>query len=511
MQKRVLKLLIVACLIEACGFGIPIEGVTPGVPTQGGTQVSRESPTQAATTPVPTETSLLGIARTKIQHVVIIMQENRSFDEYFGTYPGADGIPMQNGVPTVCLPDKVLKKCDKPFYNPLDINVGGPHSTVSESADVDGGAMDGFVNVYRGSEKKCATGTAVPGATPTPTPPPNFGSTEPVPVCQESIVPDVMGWHDARQIPNYWTYAQNFVLQDHMFAPSTAGSLPEHLFIVSAWSAKCAQAGDAASCVNALDDPSGITVAQPDYAWTDLTYLLYKANVSWGYYLSEGTQPDCADDQLLCPQRGQTRKVPSIWNPLPAFDTVKEDGQIAQVQTVDNFYTEARSGSLPAVSWVIPNGKVSEHSPSAISVGQAYVTGLINAVMQGPQWGSTVIFLAWDDWGGFYDHVAPPMIDQNGYGLRVPGLMISPWARRGLIDHQVLSFDGYLKFIEDIFLNGQRIDPQTDGRPDPRPTVRENAAQLGNLLNDFDFSQAPLPALVLPINPPPGPASIPGG
>jgi hypothetical protein len=87
--------------------------------------------------------------------------------------------------------------------------------------------------------------------------------------------------------------------------------------------------------------------------------------------------------------------------------------------------------------------------------------------------------------------------------------MISPYARKGMIDHQILSFDAYLKFIEDIFLNGQRIDPKTDGRPDPRPTVRENAAQLGNLLDDFDFSEAPLPPLVLSINPPPGPASIP--
>jgi phospholipase C len=377
--KRVLKLIIVACLIEACGFGIPIIGVTPGVPNgPGTTPLPRQSIAQA-----PAQDDLLSGARTKIQHVVIIMQENRSFDEYFGTYPGADGIPMQNGTPTVCLPDKQLKQCDKPFYNAADINVGGPHSTVSAAHDINGGVMDGFVNVYRTAGRKCpaasgtpgaAASTPMAGATPTATPPPNFASSQPAPICQDGIVPDVMGWHDARQIPNYWTYAQNFVLQDEMFAPSTAGSLPEHLFVVSAWSAKCAQAGDAASCTNALDDPAGITVAQPDYAWTDLTYLLYKANISWGYYLSEGTQPDCADDQLLCPEKGQSRKVPSIWNPLPAFDTVIQDGQIAQVQTVDHFYTAARAGKLPAVSWVVPNGKVSEHAPASIHDGQAYVT-----------------------------------------------------------------------------------------------------------------------------------------
>jgi hypothetical protein len=132
-----------------------------------------------------------------------------------------------------------------------------------------------------------------------------------------------------------------------------------------------------------------------------------------------------------------------------------------------------------------------------VSVGQDYVTGLINTIMRGPDWPSTAIFLAWDDWGGFYDHVAPPKVDANGYGLRVPGLVISPYARRGYVDHQVLSFDAYVKFIEDDFLGGRRIDPRTDGRPDPRPDVRENAPILGNLVHDFDFRQKPRPPLIL--------------
>ena len=103
------------------------------------------------------------------------------------------------------------------------------------------------------------------------------------------------------------------------------------------------------------------------------------------------------------------------------------------------------------------------------------------------------LFLTWDDWGGLYDHVVPPVVDQNGCGLRVPGLVISPYARRHFIDHQVLSFDAYLKFIEDVFLGGQRLDPATDTRPDPRPDVRENAPQLGNLLRDFHFTHLPRP------------------
>jgi phospholipase C len=129
--------------------------------------------------------------------------------------------------------------------------------------------------------------------------------------------------------------------------------------------------------------------------------------------------------------------------------------------------------------------------------------------MKGPDWDSTAILLGWDDWGGFYDHVKPPSVDENGYGLRVPGMVISPYAKSGYIDHQTLSFDAYDKFIEDLFLQGRRLDPATDGRPDPRPDVRENAARLGDLMTDFDFAQSPKAPLPLPLHPGPGPASTP--
>jgi phospholipase C len=153
------------------------------------------------------------------------------------------------------------------------------------------------------------------------------------------------------------------------------------------------------------------------------------------------------------------------------------------------------------VSWIVPSNPVSEHPPALVSAGQSYVTSLVNAVMKSPDWSSTAIFLAWDDWGGFYDHVPPPTVDRNGYGLRVPGIVISPYARRGYVDHQTLSFDAYVKFIEDDFLGGQRLDPKTDGRPDPRPTVREDVSILGDVANDFDFSQSPRSPIVLPVHP----------
>ncbi len=422
----------------------------------------------------------------KIRHVIIIMQENRSFDSYFGTFPGADGIPLHNGVPTVCEYNPAINQCQRPYHDRSDLNGGGPHSAVNARADIDNGKMDGFIAQAESGTKGCTNTTN--------------------PACTNSSVEDVMGYHNGSDIPNYWAYARNFVLQDHMFEPNASWSLPAHLFMVSGWSAHCTQPGNPMSCVNALQNPGNPlgfagTTQPPDYAWTDLTYLLHRAGVSWRYYISTGQQPDCASGAMYCNPPLQSARTPGIWNPLPYFDTVKQDGQLDNIQDTTAFYADAKAGTLPQVSWVIPNGPESEHPPALVSVGQSYVTSLINAVMQSPDWDSTAIFLSWDDWGGFYDHVVPPVVDQNGYGLRVPGLVISPYARAGYIDHQTLSHDAYLKFIEADFLNGQRLDPRTDGRPDPRPDVREDAPQLGDLTADFDFTQAPRPPLILPVYP----------
>jgi len=434
-------------------------------------------------------TTLRGIHR--IKHVIVIMQENRSFDSYFGTYPGADGIPMKDGVPTVCLPTQSGRRCIAPFHDRHDMNAGGPHSLQNARVDVAHGEMDGFVREQQHGLRDCVQ---------------TFN-----PACTEGSRLDVMGYHDGRDIPNYWAYARNFVLQDHMFEPDASWSLPAHLFMVSEWSARCSRRNDPMSCVDAPDRPAlppdfhhppGRPNPRPDYAWTDLTYLLHAHGVNWGYYVFKGAQPDCDDDaDISCPPVLQRARTPGIWNPLPYFDTVKDDGQLGNIQPLENFYAAARDGTLPAVSWVEPNNRVSEHPPALISRGQSWVTGLINTVMKSPDWPSTAIFLAWDDWGGFYDHVVPPTVDENGYGLRVPSLVISPYARQGFVDHQTLSFDAYAKFIEDDFLDGERLDPKTDGRPDRRPDVRESLPILGDLRADFDFSQPPRPPFLLPTDP----------
>jgi phospholipase C len=443
-------------------------------------------------TPAPNEASLVGIH--KIQHVVVIMQENRSFDSYFGTYPGADGIPGLAGNPgrVPCLPDPRKHACVKPFHDLSDANAGGPHAQSNAIADIDGGRMDGFVAEQERGLVNCLV---------------RFN-----PACGAAgSNPDVMGYHTGADIPNYWTYAKDFVLDDHMFQSDASWSLPAHLYITSEWSARCASSSPM-SCVNNDEDPglppdyqrlTGVaSPTAPIYAWTDLTYLLHKHGVSWRYYVFKGTEPDCEQDSAMsCAPVAQSAKTPGIWNPLPYFTTVQQDDQLANIQSLSDFFTAARTGTLPAVSWIVPNDTVSEHPPSLVTAGETYVTGLINAIMRSPDWGSTAIFLAWDDWGGFYDHVAPPHVDENGYGLRVPALVISPYSRRGFIDHNTLSFDAYVKFIEDDFLGGERLDPATDGRPDPRPDVREDVPELSNIAEDFNFSQKPLAPVILSVRP----------
>ncbi len=476
--------LLAAGLLAAC--------TSPSSPSPGPPEQVTSSPTGAY---------LVAAGIHKIKHVIVVMQENRSFDSYFGTYPGADGIAMTNGTPSACVPNPV-GACVRPYHDSADVNGGGPHGEANAAADVDGGRMDGFIAQRHKGKSACKN--------------PNN------PACSAGGTPDVMGYHTAAEIPDYWTYARDFVLEDHMFEPVKSWSLPDHLYLVSAWSARCANQSPM-SCVSNAAGPynggqfdkavnqeltTGTTTI--DLAWTDLTWLLFAHHVSWAYYVQTGVQPDCGNDSAeTCAPVAQSAKTPGIWNPLPLFGDVRADHQLNNIKDLNAYYAAARAGTLPAVSWITPSGPDSEHPPASVHQGQAYVTSIVNAAMESPDWNSTAIFLSWDDWGGFYDHVAPPAVDQNGYGLRVPGLMISPYARHGYIDHQTLSSDAYLKFIEDDFLGGDRLDPATDGRPDPRPDVRENAPALGQIEQEFDFSQPPLAPVLLATNPPIDSPSIP--
>jgi phospholipase C len=454
-----------------------------------------------------------------ITHVIMIMQENRSFDHYFGTFPGvansAAGTPA--GVCVPLNPAAPAQGCVAPFHDVHDVNAGGPHTPAAAAADLDmqgaNALLDGWViQQTNGSSALCQVKAGVPR----------------LPASCGGVVPgvdrhDVMGYHNASEIPNYWAYAQHFVLQDQLFESVRSWSLAAHLDMTSEWVAVCKSPTVVSTCrtwpVGATE--SGTTVVYP---WVNMFQLMDSHSVSWKYYLGTGTEPDCADGEMTCEPAAQAGGILTVWNPTPGFASVEAQGPAylaAHNPPLDQFLLDIKNGTLPQVSWVVPPLNFSDHPAAGITASQDYVTSLINAVMQSPYWQNTAIFLAWDDWGGFYDHVIPPTVDTNtsptpiqGFGLRVPGLLISAWAKAGTIDSSVLSFNSYSTLIEDLFMGGARLDPVAMGQPDGRPDVRDALTQvtfpngsvqpIGKLINEFDFNQTPLPPLVLSTHVPPG-------
>jgi phospholipase C len=444
---------------------------------------------------------------TPIQHVIIIVQENRSFDQYFGTYPGADGFPAHTCVPLD--PAQPQRGCVGPFHDAHDINSGGPHTEINAIADLANGVtearMDGFVwQQTEGAARRCGNNPKCAG------------------LSEGVLRHDVMGYHTAAELPNYWAYAQHFVLQDHLFEGERSWSVPSHLDLVSEWAAICTNQLDPSTCASAVTAPTpGPHVTFP---WESLFQFLDLHDVSWKYYLGEGTEPDCEDGEMTCAPQNQTSRVPSIWNPAPSFRYVRAQGVgylAAHNPPMEQLLADITAGKLAQLSWVVPEQHFSEHPPGGVTAGMEYVTSIVNAAMQSPYWRNTAIFITWDDWGGFYDHVVPPNVDRTpdgrfitGFGLRVPGLLVSAWARPGTIDHNVLSLDSYATFIEDNFAASARLDPAAVGNVEHRPDIRDSVTKVswfngdtaivGNLIDEFDFSQSPLPPLVLSTHIPTG-------
>jgi phospholipase C len=362
-----------------------------------------------------------------IQHIVFIVKENRTFDNYFGTFPGADGATsgtMSNGqtVPLSPEPDSL----------PHDLC----HDWACALRAIDGGKMDGF-NIDGGSLAYTQFSEA--------------------------------------DIPNYFSYAQHFVLADHMFSSLHGPSFPNHLYTIAA------QSGGAISLPTSnvawgCDSPSGTTVQVltpngagsnqfPCFDFQTLADKLQSASISWKYYAA---------------QKGD---YGYNWSTYDAINHIRNSSAWAQ-HVVPNaqFVTDAGSGNLPAVSWLTPKFAESDHPPASACRGENWTVQQINAIMQGPDWSSTAVFLTWDDYGGFYDHVAPPDLDIYGLGARVPLLIISPYAKQGYISHTPYEFSSVLKFVEERF-NLQPLTARDEGAND--------------MTDSFDFSQTPLPTLVL--------------
>jgi phospholipase C len=211
--------------------------------------------------------------------------------------------------------------------------------------------------------------------------------------------------------------------------------------------------------------------------------------VEWKYYVRQGSPAETRQRAISAQDSAETQaaRVYSYMNPLLGFPAVRNDpSQTDRVVATDQFYLDAAAGKLPQVCWLVPSDAVSEHPPANITHGMAYVTGAVNAVMRSPDWQHSAIFITWDEWGGFYDHVSPPRVDAYGLGLRVPGLIISPYAKRGFIDHKPSSTGSWLRIVEERYHL-------------PSLTARDSKAY--DMIDAFDFSQSPRPPVLLQATP----------
>lgn len=416
--------------------------------------------------------------RMPFRHFIYIIQENRSFDNYFGTYPGANGIPK--GVKLAYRPGG--KPRVAPFHLrttalPHDLN----HSWQAAHTAYDKGKMDGFL----WAEWPRALRYYWRGSVPRPNP----ALVHPVPAGQRrgrhfgrrtqmrgaeragrfrrfhrarrppqgrppGWVLNTLGYYDWRDIPNYWEYAHRFTLCDNFFSSLMGPSEPNHLYTVAA------QSG---GMVN--NPPPGVANQAGVYSFPTMAQLLQHAHIGWKYY-----------DELKPHQH-------TLWNPLPGFRAFQRDPRLmAHLVHLGQFYTDLHRHRLPAVSWIVPDPFNSEHPPNDSVQGMWHVTHLINAIMGSPYWKDTLIVLTWDDFGGFYDHVPPPQVDRYGYGPRVPTILISPYSRPGVICHTYFDFTSPLKLIEERY---------------GLPPLTKRDARANDMLGCFNFRQKPLPPLMI--------------
>jgi phospholipase C len=443
-----------------------------------------------------------------IEHFIFIIQENHSFDSYFGTYPGANGIPLGTklpdypGGPLIHAPFLVTTT-----HIPHDI----PHGWMNNHIAWHNGAMDGFLWSYNQVVKYYGRGIARPtpnpklvkivktGAQAASQGEPRSGShlsedeilspngfvddedpdapwvgdaneeaAESEPIAEASPNPNKrpswmiysLGYMDSRTIPNYWSYAARYTLCDEFFSAVLGASFPNHIYNV------------AGQCGGLIKGPHVVPAGQPFQAifyFPSIVDLLRNASVSWKYY------------------SGQHPTIETQWNPLPGFkehlkQSDKDYDLNSHLGLTDDFFKDVQSGTLPQVCWLTPTPGLSEHPPNDVQLGMWYVTSVINSVMQSPYWNSCAIIVTWDDSGGLYDHVPPPQVDTFGFGFRVPALVISPWSRSGVVVHTHYDLTSPLALLETKY-----------GLPPL--TVRDGSSN--SMLDCFDFSQTLLPPLIL--------------
>ena len=372
-----------------------------------------------------------------IKHLVFIIQENHTFDNYFGTYPGANGLL---GILNSSMLIKTYMSDLKPVTPKIDPDDLG-------------------IPVYDASNPSNISVNGLP-----------------------------VGYYDKSDIPYYWDYANNYMLCDNFFSSEFGPTFPNHLYIVSGAAGPNGLSNSSYSLNGSfISNPPQSTLSNLDLQWETMAQELSNYGVSWKWY-----------------DRSSNATAPSAANVLPLFSYFQKNPSEldAHVQGIQNFISDIQSNNLPSVSWIStyspgaiwypPNFPsqfigmdISEHPPARPDAGMDYVADPVNEIMQSPYWNSTAIVITWDDYGGFYDHVAPPEVDQYGLGLRVPALIISPWAKHGYIDNTQYEFASMLKLIEDTFYV---------------PSLGTRDVNANDMMDAFNFSQTPQPALIEPAN-----------
>jgi phospholipase C len=366
-------------------------------------------------------------ASIPIRHIVIIAQENHAYDNFFGTYcrsTGSDCPAAGAGFPpNLCVPIHPYLSgtpCERPYpatnatdAQPWDL----PHTWNASHLAYDGGKMDGFYDAEGGDNRTFL-------------------------------------YYDGSTIPYYWDLAQEYALGDDFFSSDLSYSLPNH------WNLFAAQA-PVSSYTNLMYGP-GLQVANWTYhpgflrpyqraylnesnvTPTIATELLDRPDLSWKYYDQAIPLGPAAYGAAI-----RNGTAWNYWDPEVARAQAYLDPALnAHWVNRSTFVGDALNGSLPNVSWVLPSFNESDHPMAEVVLGMAWVQKVINAVERSPEWNSTAVFLTWDEYGGFYDHVAPPQIDAYGLGFRVPLLVISPYTPEGAVVPSEGYFESLLRFIE---------------------------------------------------------------
>jgi phospholipase C len=343
-----------------------------------------------ATTPAGPKT------KTPIKHFVVLMQENHSYDNYFGTYPRGNGTPA-NACQAKNL-QRPSEGCVKPFRIAGRVVEDLQHSAPIARGQYNDGKMNGFVDALR--REGGGKGQA-----------------------------NTMGYYNGGDIPYYWNIADNFVLFDRFFTSSAGGSVSNHMYWVTGTPGNSKVADE-------VIPPGG-------FNQTTIFDRLEEKGISWKFYVQN------YDAGINFRNRGiGDRGSQIVWVPLLNYARYLDDPKLAgHIVDLSEYYRDLERGTLPAVSYIAPAGS-SEHPPGSIQAGERFVRTLINSMMRSDYWKQSAFMWSYDDWGGWYDHVRPPKVDGYGYGFRAPALLVSAWAKRGHIESATLDFTSELKFIE---------------------------------------------------------------